>query len=67
MTELIKSLLKKHKRKVPWLAIELDMPKVSLNYKLKHGSWSFKDWLKIIEVFELSDTEILELAKGEKK
>ena len=63
MTKFIKGLLKKHKRKVPWLAIELDMPKVSLNYKLKHGSWTFKDFQKIIEIFNLTNDELAEIAR----
>lgn len=67
MTEYVKKLLKRNQRRIPWLALQLDIPKNSLYSKMERDNWSFKDWLKIIEVFELSDTEILELAKGERK
>ena len=59
MTKLVLSLLKKHKRSRPWLALEMDIPLPSIKYKIKHGSWSFSDFMKIIEVFNLTDDEIL--------
>ena len=67
MTKFIRELLKKNQRNKSWLALQLDIPRSSIAWKLANDKWSFKDWLKIIEVFELSETEILELAKGEQK
>lgn len=59
MTKLVIALLKENKRSRPWLADEMKVPLPSLKYKIKHGSWSFSDWLKIIEVFKLTNDEIL--------
>lgn len=59
MTKLVIALLKENKRSRPWLADEMHVPLPSLKYKIKHGSWTFSDWLKVIEVFKLTNEEIL--------
>ena len=67
MTKLVITLLKQNKRSRPWLALEMDIPLPSLKYKIKHGSWSFSDWLKIIEVFQLTNDQIIEYIRKEQK
>lgn len=65
MTKLVITLLKQNKRSRPWLALEMEIPLPSLKYKIKHGSWSFSDWLKIIEVFRITNDQIIEYIRKE--
>ena len=67
MTKFVKALLKKHRRRTAWLALNMNMPLRTLTWKIANDKWTFPDFLKIIEVFELTNDEILELAKGEQK
>ena len=66
MTKFIKELLKKHKRRTSWLAINMDIPKRTIEWKIANDKWSFRDFQKIIEIFNLTNDELAEIArKGE--
>lgn len=59
MNKLLLELLHERRQTKKWLADGMGISKQLLNEKLKRNYFTFKEWLKIIDVFGLNDDEIL--------
>lgn len=67
MKQFIEDLLHERRKTKTWLAGQLGIRKQSLNRKFENDSWNMKTFIKLLDIFQLTNDQIIEYIRKEQK